>query len=218
MVSGDLFATLPDPRPAQIALGEGACLLPGFASPSMQQVLAAIDAVLAQAPLRHMHTPGGHRMSVSMSSCGALGWTSDRLGYRYLALDPQSGLPWPLMPTILLQLAAQAAAQAGYAGFVPDSCLINCYLPGAGMSLHQDKNERDVAAPIVSVSLGLPAVFMFGGLQRSDPVQRYRLVHGDVAVWGAASRFYFHGVAPLKHGEHAMLGSRRINLTFRKVR
>lgn len=156
-------------------------------------------------------------MSVAMSSCGALGWITDSKGYRNQDVDPQSGKAWPVMPPILLQLARQAAEQAGYAEFRPDSCLINCYISGAGMSLHQDKNERDAAAPIVSVSLGLSAVFLFGGLQRSHRVQRHHLVHGDVAVWGGASRFYFHGVAPLKDGHHPILGSRRLNLTFRKV-
>jgi len=153
-----------------------------------------------------------------MTSCGAVGWVTDRSGYRYDARDPQSGQTWPAMPEVFLGLARQAAARGGFAGFSPDACLINRYEPGARMSLHQDRDERDFAAPIVSVSLGLPAIFLFGGAKRSDKPQRYRLQHGDVVVWGGPSRLYFHGVAPLAEGEHASLGRRRINLTFRKTR
>jgi alkylated DNA repair protein (DNA oxidative demethylase) len=156
-------------------------------------------------------------MSVAMSNCGPLGWVSDRRGYRYDALDPLSGQPWPAMPERWKALAARAAAQAGFDGFEPDACLINQYLPGCKLSLHQDKDERDFSAPIVSVSLGLPAVFLFGGERRADRPQRYRLQHGDVVVWGGASRLAFHGVAPLADGEHVWLGRRRINLTFRRA-
>ena len=169
------------------------------------------------APLRHMATPGGLRMSVAMSNCGQLGWVTDARGYRYVRQDPASSEPWPAMPPGLLQLAQDAAQAAGYPGFLPDACLVNRYLPGARMALHQDKDECDFTAPIVSVSLGLPATFLFGGNARSDKAVRIALVHGDVVVWGGADRLRFHGVAPLKDGEHALLGSQRINLTFRKA-
>jgi alkylated DNA repair protein (DNA oxidative demethylase) len=173
--------------------------------------------VLAQVPLRHMQTPGGHTMSVATASCGALGWVSDSQGYRYAARDPQSGLPWPALPACLMELARRAAAAAGFDNFQPEACLINQYVPGAKLSLHQDRDEKDLRAPIVSVSLGLPAIFLFGGTERSQRPQRYRLAHGDVVVWGGPARLAFHGVAPLQDGAHALLGRRRINLTFRRV-
>lgn len=175
----------------------------------------AVEQVTAAAPLRHLVTPGGYTMSVAMSNCGALGWVSDRTGYRYTGTDPLSGQPWPPMPDCFARLARRAAAEAGFGGFRPDACLVNCYEPGARLSLHQDKDEGDMSAPIVSVSLGLPAVFLFGTTRRKDRPARYRLVHGDVAVWGGPSRLAYHGVAPLAAGEHALLGRQRINLTFR---
>ena len=200
------------------ALGEGACLLRGFADVEASALLACIEQLLAQAPLRHMETPGGFRMSVAISNCGSAGWTTDAQGYRYSSHDPLSGQPWPPMPALLSALATKAAAAAGYAGFQADACLINRYQPGARMSLHQDRDEHDFGAPIVSVSLGLPAIFLFGGLARSDKPRRYRLEHGDIAVWGGPARLAFHGVAPLADGEHAVMGRQRINLTFRKTR
>jgi alkylated DNA repair protein (DNA oxidative demethylase) len=157
-------------------------------------------------------------MSVAMTNCGGIGWVTDRTGYRYDALDPESGKPWPAMPSSFRELAGQAAAQAGFDRFSPDACLINRYQPGARMSLHQDKDELDFGAPIVSVSLGLPAIFLFGGLKRSDKASRFRLQHGDIAVWGGPARLLFHGVAPLADGEHPVMGRQRINLTFRKAR
>lgn len=213
----DLFDDLPTPpEAAQTQIAPGAVLLRAFGREDGQTLLQAIDAVLIQAPLRHMQTPGGYTMSVSTSSCGRLGWVSDPHGYRYAARDPHTGQPWPTMPACLLALAQRAAAQAGYANFQPEACLINQYLPGAKLSLHQDKDEKDLSAPIVSLSLGLPAVFLFGTPSRKDRPQRYRLVHGDVVVWGGPSRLAFHGVAPLADGHHALLGPRRINLTFRR--
>jgi alkylated DNA repair protein (DNA oxidative demethylase) len=215
----DLFNDLPaSPDAAQLLLAPGAVLLQGFARGADTELLQAIEAVVTQAPLRHMQTPGGYTMSVATTSCGALGWVSDSHGYRYAALDPSSGQPWPAMPACFMDLAQRAAAQAGYDNFAPESCLINQYVPGAKLSLHQDKDEKDLSAPIVSVSLGLPAVFLFGGAKRSDKPQRYRLLHGDVVVWGGPSRLAYHGVLPLADGEHALLGRRRINLTFRRVR
>jgi DNA oxidative demethylase len=164
-----------------------------------------------------MITPGGFRMSVAMSNCGQVGWITDRSGYRYDVIDPETGRPWPAMPEIFIDIARRAAMRAGYKNFLPDACLINCYEPGARLSLHQDMDERDESAPIVSVSLGLPAVFLFGGLSRTIRPKRYQLAHGDVAVWGGPSRFNFHGIAPLLEGYHPILGGKRINLTFRKA-
>jgi len=193
-------------------------LLRGFARPFEADLIAALRDIAGRAPFRHMLTPGGHRMSVAMTNCGCFGWVTDRTGYRYDADDPETRRPWPAMPAPFCQLARQAAAQAGFHGFSPDACLINRYQPGARMSLHQDRDENDFGAPIVSVSLGLPATFLFGGLKRSDKPRRFRLQHGDVVVWGGPARLAFHGVAPLADGEHALMGRQRINLTFRKAR
>lgn len=197
------------------ALVPGAVLLRGIAANRAGSLLTAFDAITAQAPLRHLVTPGGHTMSVGMSNCGALGWVSDVNGYRYSPCDPTCNKPWPPIPVEWLALAANAAAQAGYAKFHPDACLINCYAPGAKMGLHQDRDEHDFAHPIVSVSLGLPAVFLFGGLKRSDKPRRLQLIDGDVVVWGGPARLAFHGVAPLPEGLHSVWGRRRVNLTFR---
>ena len=164
-----------------------------------------------------MVTPGGLTMSVAMTNCGALGWVTDRRGYRYSALDPESDLPWPALPASFRRLAQDAAAVAGYAAFEPDACLVNRYEPGAKLSLHQDADERDFTQPIVSVSLGVPATFLFGGLRRADKTQRIALADGDVVVWGGPARMRFHGVLPLKDGQHSRLGAQRINLTFRKA-
>jgi DNA oxidative demethylase len=217
-LTADLFEAVPDVLPSREAMAEGAVLLRGFARASEAELLPALRAILRQAPFRHLITPGGHRMSVAMTNCGSVGWVSDSTGYRYDAIDPESRQPWPAMQTVLRRLAADAASDAGFNGFEPEACLINRYVPGAKLSLHQDKDELDFAAPIVSVSLGLPAIFLFGGLKRADKPARYRLVHGDVVVWGGPSRLFFHGVAPLADGEHAVMGRQRINLTFRKVR
>lgn len=217
-MTADLFESVADARPPQQAMAEGAVLLRGFAKPFETGLIADIGDIVAQAPFRHMMTPGGHEMSVAMTNCGHAGWVTDRSGYRYDANDPEGGKPWPEMPPSFRELAGQAAAEAGFAKFLPDVCLINRYQPGARMSLHQDKDELDFGVPIVSVSLGLPAIFLFGGLKRSDKPRRYRLEHGDVAVWGGPARLAFHGVAPLADGEHAVMGRQRINLTFRKAR
>ena len=198
-------------------LQPGVVLLRGFALPWMAELWPAVERVMAAAPLRRMLTPGGRAMSVQTSACGAWGWYSDGAGYRYLAADPLSGLPWPPMPVAMHQLAQDAARLAGFADFVPDTCLLNCYLSGAGMGLHQDRDERDFSQPIVSVSLGLPAVFLLGGLSRSEPVRQCMLQHGDVLVWGGEARLRFHGVKPVAAGEHPLTGSSRINLTFRRA-
>ncbi len=217
-MTADLFESVPDLRPSREAMADGAVLLRGFARPAETELIAAIGEIVAQAPFRHMVTPGGHQMSVAMTNCGSAGWVTDRSGYRYDGVDPESRTPWPAMPPSFRALAAQVAAEAGFDGFAPDACLINRYQPGARMSLHQDKDEDDFSAPIVSVSLGLPAIFLFGGLQRSDKPRRFRLEHGDIVVWGGPSRLFFHGIAPLADGEHALMGRQRINLTFRKAR
>jgi alkylated DNA repair protein (DNA oxidative demethylase) len=165
-----------------------------------------------------MTTPGSYRMSVAMTNCGNAGWVTDRTGYRYDALDPASGERWPAMPPAFRALASCAATEAGFDGFVPDACLMSRYEPGARLSLHQDKDEQDLESPIVSVSLGLPVVFLFGGHRRADRPRRVPLMHGDVVVWGGPARLRFHGVQPLKAGHHPLLGAARINLSFRKVR
>ena len=217
-----LFDEMPTPYGTPEQVAPGATILRGFALPVAAALMQGVAAVFATAPLRHLVTPGGQTMSVAMSNCGPLGWVSDRRGYRYLAADPLSNQPWPAMPVGFLALATRAAAEAEFAGFAPNACLINHYQPGARMGLHQDRDEggpaRDFSAPIVSVSLGLPAVFLFGGLQRKGLTTRWPLLHGDVVVWGGPSRLAFHGVAPVKDGEHAVLGAQRVNLTFRFVR
>ncbi|MGH9328781.1 MAG: DNA oxidative demethylase AlkB, partial [Terriglobia bacterium] len=188
-----------------------------FALAEEGALLSAFENVVAQAPFRNMVTPGGSSMSVAMTNCGPFGWVTDRRGYRYDAVDPSSGAPWPRMPEVFVRLATSAAACAAFNGFAPDACLINCYQPGAKLSLHQDRDERDFKAPIVSVSLGLPAVFLFGGLRRTDTPRHIPLAHGDVVVFGGPARLRYHGIMPLKEGHHPLMGSRRINLTFRKA-
>jgi alkylated DNA repair protein (DNA oxidative demethylase) len=216
-LTADLFEGAAAVHPPREVMAEGAVLLRGLARSAENELIAALHDIASRAPFRHMVTPGGHSMSVAMSNCGHLGWVTDRSGYRYDAKDPETGRPWPAMPASFYRLAVEAAEQGGFSGFSPDACLINRYQPGARMSLHQDKDEDDFGAPIVSVSLGLPAIFLFGGQQRSDKTQRYRLQHGDIVVWGGPARLAFHGVAPLADGEHTLMGRQRINLTFRKA-
>ena len=217
-MTADLFDSVADVLPSRESMAEGAVLLRGFANPFASELVAALRDIAGQAPFRRMMTPGGHEMSVAMTNCGTLGWVTDRTGYRYDGNDPETGKPWPTMPAAFCGLAAQAAAEAGFLKFSPDACLINRYQPGARMSLHQDRDEDDFGAPIVSVSLGLPAIFLFGGLKRSNKPRRFRLQHGDVVVWGGPARLAFHGVAPLADGDHPLIGRQRINLTFRKAR
>ena len=195
----------------------GLTYLLAFALPLEAALLAGIEEITTAAPFRHMLTPGGQRMSVAMTNCGEVGWVTDRKGYRYDRLDPDTGRPWPPLPACFAQLAQRAAAEAGFAAFRPDVCLINRYEPGARMSLHQDRDERDFSAPIVSVSLGLEATFLFGGLKRSDRPHRLPLAHGDVLVWGGPKRLSFHGVAPVVDGCHPVVGPMRLNLTMRKA-
>jgi alkylated DNA repair protein (DNA oxidative demethylase) len=203
---------------AREPLAPGASLLRAFAAPQAALLLAALREVTRRNPFRFMTTPGGFRMSVCMTNCGEAGWVSDRSGYRYAALDPANAAPWPSMPRVFRELATAAAAAASFSGFAPDACLISRYQPGARLSLHQDKDEHDLESPIVSVSLGLPAVFLFGGHRRSERPRRIELEHGDVVVWGGPARLRFHGVLPLKEGHHAVLGAYRVNLSLRKAR
>jgi len=207
-------ASLPTSREP---LEDGAVLLRGFATSEAPILIETVTRIAQEAAFRHLITPGGYTMSVAMTNCGRVGWVSDRTGYRYDPLDPDTKLPWPPMPPAFLDLAVRAAADSGFAGYDPDACLINRYIAGAKLSLHQDRDEKDAWAPIVSVSLGLPAVFLWGGKRRSDPLRRLRLESGEVVVWGGPARFVYHGVAPLKDGEHSLTGAARINRTFRKV-
>jgi alkylated DNA repair protein (DNA oxidative demethylase) len=211
-----LFEIDPPPHSSQ-QLEEGAVLLRGFAAATAPDLLAEVSRIAQSAPFRNMVTPGGYTMSVAMTNCGRVGWVSDSTGYRYDPIDPMTGKPWPAMPETFMELATTAAAEAGFESYDPDGCLINRYVPGAKLGLHQDRDEKDRWAPIVSVSLGLPAVFLWGGKRRSDPLRRLRLESGDIAVWGGPARFAYHGIAPLKNGEHPLTGPIRINLTFRKV-
>ncbi len=198
-----------------VTLTEGANVLRAFAAPEAATLMEVLADVLAAAPFRHMVTPGGYSMSVAMTNCGEAGWVTDRTGYRYDPIDPLTRRPWPAMPPVFRRLAARAATAGGFSAFEPDACLVNRYGPGSKLSLHQDRNERDFVAPIVSVSLGLPAVFLFGGLRRSDRPRRIRLESGDVVVWGGPTRLVFHGVERLADGDHPLTGRCRINLTFR---
>ena len=209
MTQPDLFG--------DIGLPAGVVHLPGFALERAGAVLAVVDAVTQEAVFRKMQVPGGGTMSVAMSNCGRAGWVSDASGYRYSETDPLTGRPWPAMPDVVAALAQEAAQAAGFAGFDPDACLINRYEPGARMGLHQDRDERDRKAPIVSVSFGLQATFLFGGAKRSDSQVKLTLEHGDVVVWGGPARLYYHGIAPLRDGVHPVLGRQRLNLTLRKA-
>jgi len=215
--TGDLFGHGGELERRDENIGDGAMVLRAFALAEVPTLLKEIERIVDDAPFRQMLTPGGLRMSVAMSNCGTLGWISDRRGYRYATQDPDSEQRWPALPEVFLRLAAEAAQRAGYAAFVPDACLLNRYMPGTRLSLHQDRDERDYTQPIVSVSLGIPAVFLFGGIDRSDRCLRVPLVHGDVVVWGGPARLRYHGVMPLKPAVHTLLGACRINLTLRKA-
>lgn len=213
MISPDLFIRTGDRE----ALSARATVLRGYAIAGTDALMTAICDVQTRAPFGHMITPGGFEMSVAMTNCGRLGWISDRRGYRYSEIDPRTGKPWPSMPSVLSNLAHSAAAAAGFADFEPDACLINRYVPGSRLTLHQDKNELDFRAPIVSVSLGIPAIFLFGGHARTERALRVPIFHGDVVVWGGEDRLRYHGVSTIKEDVHPTLGRHRINLTFRKA-
>jgi alkylated DNA repair protein (DNA oxidative demethylase) len=198
-------------------LGAGTAFLAGFALDTQDELLLSLKCIAERSPFRNMVTPGGYRMSVAMTNCGPLGWVTDRSGYRYDTIDPEMNRPWPMMPLPFRELAVAAGEEAGFSNFVPDACLINRYEPGARLSLHQDKNELDLTQPVVSVSLGLPAAFLFGGLERAERTQRIQIVHGDVIVWGGPARLRYHGIVPLRDGEHSRTGRVRYNITFRKA-
>lgn len=214
-VSEQLFDHASTDGPERI--GEGLVLFRGRLANQTDEILEAIQRIAAESAFRHLITPGGHRMSVSMTSCGELGWMSDRRGYRYTATDPRTRKPWPAMPALFRELASAAAYEAGFPDYCPDACLINRYRAGTKLSLHQDKDERDLAHPVVSFSLGLPATFLWGGFKRSDRPNRLLLEHGDVLVFGGPDRLRYHGILPLPDGEHPLLGAQRINMTFRKA-
>lgn len=200
-----------------VPLAPGATLLRNFAKAQETPLLESLDVLLTESPPTHMQTPGGATMSVAMTNCGSFGWVSSRNGYRYSAVQPETGAPWPQMPSAFIEIARASATEAGFPEFLPDACLVNVYTPGTRLSLHQDKDEADMAAPIVSISLGLPAVFLFGGFTREAKTQRISLFHGDVVVWGGPARLRYHGVLPIQRGHHALVGSQRINLTFRQA-
>ena len=215
-MTADLFDVPGDTSVNIQRVSAGALWLQRFAVAQAHGLLAEVGQIESAAPFRHLHTPGGLQMSVAMTNCGPLGWVSDAKGYRYSAVDPLSGQAWPAMPKSFLLLAHQAAEAAGFIDFKPDACLINRYLPGTRMSLHQDKDEQDLSAPIVSVSFGLSALFLWGGFQRADKALRLSLKHGDVLVWGGPDRLRYHGILPLQEERGGVLPY-RINLTFRKV-
>ena len=216
-MTADLFDNVAEAQPSREAIADGAMLLRGFVRPIESALIEAVRAVVAQSPFRRMTTPGGHLMSVAMTNCGERGWITDHTGYRYDPVDPRTGAPWPAMPPVFCDLARRAAEQGGFEDFAPDACLVNRYEPGTRLSLHQDKDERNYAHPVVSVSLGLPATFQWGGLRRADRPIKVPLEHGDIVVWGGPSRLVYHGVLALKDGEHPLTGRRRFNLTFRKA-
>ena len=212
-----LFLDTAEDAPPSVVLGPRALVLRGFALKRASELVAAIGAIAAVSPFRHMVVPGGWKMSVALTNCGEAGWVTDRTGYRYDAIDPETGRRWPAMPRAFTQLAVEAAAAADFIGFRPDACLVNRYAPGARLSLHQDRNERDFDQPIVSVSLGLPAIFLWGGKTRGDRAWRVPLFHGDVVIWGGPDRLTFHGVHTLAEGEHPVTGAYRYNFTFRRA-
>lgn len=207
-----------DEDPWSEELAPGAVLLHHFASSREHDLWESLRAITKMSEFRHMTTTRGHSLSVGMTSCGTVGWVSDQRGYRYQTRDPLTTRPWPELPEVFRDLAKGAAQSAGYESFEPDTCLINRYQPGAKMGLHQDKNESEFNHPIVSVSLGLPATFQFGGFERGDKPQKVPLQHGDVVVWGGPSRLRYHGILTLKPGTHPLTGDCRINLTFRRAR
>jgi DNA oxidative demethylase len=213
----DLFSSLDPGQKERLELAPQAVLLRGAVSPEASELFEAIEKAASISPFRHMAVRGGFRMSVAMTNCGRLGWTSDEKGYRYSGIDPETREPWPAMPPLFGEVAKCCASLAGFENFEPDACLINRYKADARMTLHQDKNEVDMSQPIVSVSLGLPATFLFGGMTRKERPRRIRIESGDVVVWGGAARLTYHGVATLAEGNHPLTGPFRYNLTFRKA-
>lgn len=199
-------------------LAEGAVILRGFARDVGKELLLHIAAIAGVSPFRHLIMANGMPMAVAITNCGPLGWISTVKGYRYSSTDPMTGRPWPGMPASFHTLAVQAAHAAGFEGFNPGVCIINRYTVGTHLHMHQDRDETRDAQPVVSVSLGLPAKFRFGGQGKGQPARLVPLEHGDVAVWGGRSRMAYHGIAPLEPGTHPLTGDVRLNLTFRTTR
>lgn len=210
----DLFD---DQLPKKTRIAEGAYWLRGHALPAADLLWAELRKHFATYPPQQMFTPMGYKMSVRSTSMGDAAWVGTKKGYGYASIDTAINQALPPLPSTFLSLANHAATEAGYNDFTPDSCLINCYDIGSKMGLHQDKDERDFNQPIVSVSLGIPATFLFGGAKRSDKPTQIPLTHGDVVVWGGASRLFYHGVQTIKPNKHPLLGELRCNLTFRKA-
>jgi alkylated DNA repair protein (DNA oxidative demethylase) len=198
-------------------LAPGVTFMPGYLDRAAQdEMLAAVRAVIAAAPIYVPRMPRtGKPMSVRMTNCGPLGWVTDEArGYRYQATHPETGAPWPPIPEIVLRAWN---ALSGYA-LPPQACLINFYSADARMGLHQDKDEQDLAAPVVSLSLGDTALFRVGGLKRSDSTNSVRVASGDAVVLGGEGRLAFHGVDRILAGTSTLLpGGGRINLTLRRV-
>jgi len=203
-------------RAAAIAIAPEVLLLKHHAITA--PLVAAIERISREAPFRRLHTPGGGQMSVAMTNCGTVGWHSDTRGYRYLDRDPESGRPWPPMPPAFLSLASHAAAMAGFPGFEPDCCLVNRYAIGSQMGAHRDYDELDMRHAIVSVSIGLPAVFVWYGARRKGPAIPVLVEDGDVVVFGGAARAGYHGVRRLAARPEAACDAVRYNLTFRRAR
>lgn len=202
---------------ATLTIAQDVSLLRGFAAPTGPLVLA-IESIAGRAPFRHLETRSGGRMSVAMTNCGPWGWHSDARGYRYVEHDPLTGERWPPMPAPFAQLAAEAAALGGFPGFEPDACLVNRYVPGAQMGAHRDWDELDKRHPIVSVSIGLPALFLWYGAKRQGKPIVTPVEDGDVVVWGGSARAGYHGVRKLPPGAHPAAGALRYNLTFRRAK
>jgi alkylated DNA repair protein (DNA oxidative demethylase) len=202
---------MPDIRPLS-----GFRLVPGYLDrPAQEALLAALLTIFASAPVYRPRMPkSGKPLSVRMSNCGPLGWVTDEAGYRYQPMHPETGEPWPPMPAIITDAWKALAAYR----HPPESCLINYYGPAAKMGLHQDRDERDLAAPVVSLSLGDTCLFRIGGTKRSDPTRTLRLASGDAVVLGGEARLAFHGVDRIVPGTSTLLREGgRINLTLRRV-
>lgn len=199
-----------------ITLQPGLVYCPGlFERATQERLIGAIREVVRAAPLFTPVMPGtGKPFSVRMTNCGPLGWVSDRAGYRYQPHHPGTGAPWPAMPAILLDLWRRIA----HTPHPPEACLVNYYAASARMGLHQDRDEADLSAPVVSVSLGAGALFRYGGVARSDPTRSVRLNSGDVVIIGGESRLAFHGIDRLYPGTSTLVPEDgRINLTLRRV-
>lgn len=201
-----------------VLLAEGAMVLRRFATPVVVALMEGVEAVVAQSPLRRLIVPNGRPMRIEMTNCGLVGWVNIDGRYRYSRVDPLTGRSWPGMPATFRRIAGAAASAAGYPDFQPAVCIINRYAVGADLQMHQDRDDTQDRQPVVSVSLGLPAIFHFGGQGRGEKPLTIPLDDGDVVVWGGASRMHRHGVAPVAPGVHPRTGAYRYNLTFRTAK